>query len=64
MKYVDKLIEKAKGQGKGGKYWVELYEEMMEFLDGNYSEEDKKKLRQNGRMEKVGMLYDGYKGEI
>lgn len=64
MKYVDELIEKAKGNNKGGKYWVELYEEMMNFLDGDCSEKDKKKLKQNGRLEKVGMLYEGYKDEV
>ena len=64
MKYVDELIEKAKGNNKGGKYWVELYEEMMNFLYGDYSEEDKKKLKQKGRLEKVGMLYEGYKNDI
>lgn len=64
MKYVDELIERAKDNNKGGKYWVELYEEIMNFLDGDYPEEDKKKLKQMGRLEKVGMLYEGYKDEV
>lgn len=64
MKYVDELIERAKGNNKGGIYWVDLYEEMMDFLDGDYSEEDKNKLKQKGRLEKVGMLYEGYKNEV
>lgn len=45
MKDVDELIEKTKGNSKGGIYWVDLYEEMNNFLDGNYSEEDKNKLK-------------------
>lgn len=64
MKYVDDLIEKTKGSGKGGKYWVELYKEIMDFLDGDYPEDEKKKLKQKGMLEKVGMLYDGYKDEV
>ena len=64
MKYVDELIEKAKVNNRTGKYWVELYEEIMNFLHGDYSEEDKKKLKQKGRLEKVGMLYEGYKDEM
>ncbi len=64
MKYVDELIEKTKGNSKGGIYWVDLYEEMMNFLDGNYSEEDKNKLKQKGRLEKVGMLYEVYKKKV
>ena len=64
MKYVDELIEKAIGNNKGGKYWVELYKEMMNFLDGKYPMEDKKKLKQKGMLEKVGMLYEGYKDEV
>lgn len=35
MKYVDELIERAKENNKGGIYWVDLYEEMMNFLDGD-----------------------------
>lgn len=64
MKYVDELIERAKENNKGGIYWVDLYEEMMNFLDGDYSEEDKNKLKQKGRFEKVGMLYEEYKNEV
>lgn len=64
MKYVDELIEKAKVNNKGGKYWVELYNEIMNFLDGDYPETDKNKLKQKGRLEKVGMLHDGYKDEV
>lgn len=64
MKYVDELIEKTKENSKGGIYWVDFYEEMNNFLDGNYSEEDKNKLKQKGRLEKVGMLYEGYKKEV
>ena len=37
---------------------------MMNFLDGNYSEEDKNKLKQKGRLEKVGMLYEVYKKKV
>lgn len=40
MNYVDELIERTKINNKGGKYWVELYEEIMDFLDGNYPEEE------------------------
>jgi hypothetical protein len=64
MKYVDELIEKTKGSGRTGEYWVNLYEEIMNFLEGNYPEDEKKKLKQKGMLEKVGMLYDGYKDDI
>lgn len=64
MKYVDELIEKSKLSNKSGKYWVELYTEIMNFLNGDYPEEDKKKLKQKGRLEKVGMLYEGYKDDV
>ena len=64
MKYVDELIEKSKVNNKSGKYWVDLYTEIMNFLHGNYSEEDKKKLKQKGMLEKVGMLYEGYKDDV
>lgn len=64
MKYVDELIERAKANNKDGKYWVDLYKEMMNFLNGEYQEEDKKKLRKFGYLEKVGMLYEGYKDEV
>lgn len=64
MKYVDELIEKSKVNNKSGKYWVDLYTEIMNFLHGNYSEKDKKKLKQKGRLEKVGMLYEGYKNDV
>nr|DAY61384.1 MAG TPA: hypothetical protein [Caudoviricetes sp.] len=64
MKYVDELIEKTKVTNKSGEYWVELYEEIMNFLDGDYLKEDKKKLKQKGMIEKVGMLYEGYKDEV
>ena len=64
MKYVDDLIERTKGSGKGGEYWVKLYKEIMDFLDADYPEEEKKKLKQKGMLEKVGMLYDGYKDEV
>ena len=36
----------------------------MNFLDGDYPETDKNKLKQKGRLEKVGMLHDGYKDEV
>ena len=58
MNYVDELIEKTKVTNKSGEYWVELYEEIMDFLDGNYPEEEKKKLKRKGMIEKVGMLYE------
>jgi hypothetical protein len=61
MKYVDELIEKTKGSGRTGEYWVKLYEEIINFLEGDYPEDEKKKLKQKGMLEKVGMLYDGYK---
>lgn len=64
MKYVDELIEKTKVTNKSGEYWVELYEEIMNFLEGDYLKEDKKKLKQKGMIEKVGMLYEGYKNEV
>lgn len=64
MNYVDELIEKTKVTNKSGEYWVELYEEIMDFLDGNYPEEEKKKLKRKGMIEKVGMLYEGYKDEV
>lgn len=64
MKYVDELIEKTKPSGKGGKYWVDLYNEIISFLNGDYPEEEKKKLKQKGMLEKVGMLHDGYKNEV
>ncbi len=32
MKYVYELIEKTKVNNRTGKYWVELYEEIMNFL--------------------------------
>lgn len=64
MNYVDELIEKTKVTNKSGEYWVELYEEIMDFLDGNYPEEEKKKLKRKGMIEKVGILYEGYKDEV
>lgn len=64
MDYVDELIEKTKGSGRTGEYWVKLYEEIMGFLNGNYPEDEKKKLKQKGMLEKVGMLHDGFKDDV
>lgn len=65
MKYVDELIKKCDAKGKSGKYWVDLYHEVDNFLKGDYPEEDKKKITKYpiGILEKLTILYDGFKDD-
>jgi hypothetical protein len=52
----DDLIKRTKEVGHTEDEWVQLYEDICAFFDGDYSEEDKTRLREEGYLESVAMM--------
>ncbi len=62
--YIQKLIDKMKKCPKNmdNNEIIKLYEEVQGILnDSKYSKEDKKKIKKEGQLESLTIIYDGIK---
>ncbi len=56
MSLVDDLIRRTKLNRQSTEDWVKLYDEVDAFLNGDYPEADKERLRKEGWMEPLAMV--------
>ncbi len=51
MPLVDDLIRRTQLEGQSTEEWIKLFDEVCAFLDGDYPEADKERLKKEGWME-------------
>ena len=53
MPLVDDLIRRTQLEGQSTEEWIKLFDEVCAFLDGDYPEADKERLKKEGWMEVI-----------
>jgi hypothetical protein len=56
MPLVDELIRRTQLEGQSTEDWIKLYDEITAFLEGDYPEADKERLKKEGWMEAMAMV--------
>ena len=56
MSLVDDLIRRTKLNRQSTEEWIKLFDEIETFLEGDYTEADKERLKKEGWMEPLAMI--------
>lgn len=56
MPLAEDLIRRTKLKMQSTEEWIQLFDEIEAFLEGDYSEADKERLKKEGWMEPLAMI--------